>query len=76
MQISLGMCLYNLKRYGDAKAAFRKASETPRSERTASQWIKVIDADVERNRQIQLAEEAARKKRQELDAKKAKAARV
>lgn len=76
MQVSLGMCLYNLKRYGDAKSAFRKASETSRSERTASQWIKVIDADVERNRQIQLAEEAARKKRQQLDAKKAKAARV
>lgn len=76
MQISLGMCLYNLRRYDDAKAAFRKASETPRSARTASQWIRVIDADVERNRQIQLAEEAARKKRRELEAKKAKAARV
>jgi tetratricopeptide (TPR) repeat protein len=76
MQISLGMCLYNLRRYSDAKAAFRKASKTPRSVRTADQWIRVIDADVERNRQIKLAEEAARKKRQELDAKKAKALRV
>lgn len=76
MQISLGMCLYNLRRYSDAKAAFRKASETPRSVRTADQWIRVIDADIERNRQIKLAEEAARKKRQELDAKKAKALRV
>ena len=76
MQISLGMCLYNLRRYSDAKAAFRKASETPRSVRTADQWIRVIDADVERNRQIKLAEEAARQKRKELDAKKAKALRV
>ncbi|MGB5336339.1 MAG: hypothetical protein WBN07_12020 [Woeseiaceae bacterium] len=76
MQISLGMCLYNQRKYADAKAAFRKAGETPRSERTASQWIKVIDADVERNRQIRLAEEAARKKRQELDAKKAAAQRA
>lgn len=75
-RISLGMCLYNLKRYGDAKSAFRKAADTPRSARMAGQWIKVIDADVERNRQIRLAEEAARKKRQELDAKRAKAARV
>lgn len=76
MQISLGMCLYNLRRYSDAKAAFNKAAETPRSVRTASQWIKVIDADLERNRQIQLAEEAARKKRQELEKKKSSAARA
>jgi tetratricopeptide (TPR) repeat protein len=71
VQISLGMCLYNLRRYPDAKAAFRKASETPRSQRTAAQWIRVIDAEVERNRQIRLAEEAARKKRQQLEAKRA-----
>jgi len=76
MQISLGMCLYNLRRYSDAKAAFNRAADTPRSSRTANQWINVIDADVERNRQIKLAEEAARKKRQQLDAKKAQALRV
>jgi tetratricopeptide (TPR) repeat protein len=76
MQISLGMCLYNLKRYGDSKSAFRKAANTPRSQRTANQWIRVINADLERNRQIRLAEEAARKKRQELDAKKALSARA
>lgn len=73
VQISLGMCLYNLRRYGDAKTAFRNAGKVPRSQRTASQWIKVIDAEVERNRQIRLAEEAARKKRQELEAKRAAA---
>ncbi|MCO4810271.1 MAG: hypothetical protein KC572_01630 [Gammaproteobacteria bacterium] len=71
VQISLGMCLYNLRRYPDAKAAFRKASEAPRSQRTAAQWIRVIDAEVERNRQIRLAEEAARKKRQQLEEKRA-----
>ncbi len=76
MQISMGMCLYNLKRYSDAKSSFRQAAKTPRSRRTSNQWIRVIDADVERNRQIRLAEEAARRKRQELNAKKAKAARV
>ena len=69
----MGMCLYNLKRYSDAKAAFNKAAKTPRSARTSGQWIKVINADVERNRQISLAEEAARKKRRELEEKKAKA---
>jgi len=71
VQISLGMCLYNLRRYPDAKAAFNKAAKTPRSQRTAAQWIRVIDAEVERNRQIRLAEEAARKKRQQLEAKRA-----
>ena len=72
-QISLGMCLYNLRRYGDAKTAFRNAAKVPRSQRTASQWIQVIDAEVERNRQIRLAEEAARKKRQQLEAKRSAA---
>jgi len=76
IQISLGMCLYNLREYSAAKAAFDEASRTPRSSRQADQWIRVIEAEVERNRQIALAEEAARKKRRELEAKKAKAARA
>ncbi len=76
MQITLGMCQYNLRRYSAAKTAFREAAKTPRSARTSNQWIKVIDADVERNRQIKLAEEAARKKRQEIEAKRAEAQRV
>jgi tetratricopeptide (TPR) repeat protein len=75
-QISLGMCLYNLRRYDDAKTAFRNAAKVPRSQRTANQWIRVIDAELERNRQIRLAEQAARKKREQLEAKRAKAGRV
>jgi tetratricopeptide (TPR) repeat protein len=75
-QISLGMCLYNLRRYDDAKTAFRTAGKVPRSQRTANQWMRVIDAEVERNRQIRLAEEAARKKRQQLEAKRAKVGRA
>ena len=74
VQISLGMCLYNLRRYGDAKTAFRKASKVPRSQRVANQWMNVIDAEVERNRQIRLAEEAARKKREQLEAKRSASA--
>ena len=73
-QISLGMCLYNLRRYSDARKAFVEAGKVPRARRTSSSWVKVIDAEVERNRQIRLAEEAARKKRQELEAKRAAAA--
>ena len=75
-QISLGMCLYNLRRYDDAKTTFRAAARVPRSQRTANQWIRVIDAELERNRQISLAEQAARKKREQLEAKRAKAGRI
>jgi tetratricopeptide (TPR) repeat protein len=76
IQISLGMCLYNLRKYGDAKKAFRQAAKVPRSQRTSGQWIRVIDAEVERNRQIRLAEEAARKKRKEIDERRAQSGRA
>ncbi len=75
-QISLGMCLYNLRRYEPAKQAFRNAARVPRSQRTANQWINVIDAELERNRQIKLAEDAARKKREQLENKRNKASRA
>ena len=65
-QISLGMCLYNLKKYADAKKAFRKAGETARSKRVANQWVAVIDSDLARNEQIRLAENAARIRQEEL----------
>jgi len=65
-QISLGMCQYNLKKYNDAKKSFTAAATTPRSRRVANQWIAVINSDLERNRQIQLAETAARKRQEEL----------
>jgi tetratricopeptide (TPR) repeat protein len=76
IQISLGMCLYNLRRYGDAKSAFREAAKVPRSQRTSGQWIRVIDAELERNRQIRLAEEAAQKKRREIEARRAQSSRA
>ena len=76
IQISLGMCLYNLRRYNESKASFREAAKTPRSQRTSGQWIRVIDAEIERNRQIRLAEEAARKKRKEIDERRAKSSRA
>lgn len=76
IQISLGMCLYNLQRYADAKKAFREASRTPRSQRTSRQWIRVIDAEIERDRQIRLAEEAARKKRKEIEDRRTQSSRA
>jgi tetratricopeptide (TPR) repeat protein len=74
--ISLGMCLYNLRQYSDAKTAFRQAAKVQKSRRMANQWLRVIDAEIERNRQIRLAQEAARKKREEVDARRAASSRA
>jgi tetratricopeptide (TPR) repeat protein len=75
-QISLGMCLYNQRKYTAAVQAFQAAAKTPRSRRVANQWISVIRAEVERNEQIRLAEEAARKKRAEIEERRQKAGRA
>ncbi|MGI9222245.1 MAG: tetratricopeptide repeat protein [Woeseiaceae bacterium] len=75
-QISLGMCQYNERKYQAAIEAFRAAAKTPRSRRVSNQWINVINADVERNRQIRLAEEAARKKRAEIEERRKASGRV
>jgi tetratricopeptide (TPR) repeat protein len=69
-QISLGMCLYNLRQYGDSKKEFAKSAKVEKSRRVSNQWMRVIDAEVERNRQISLAVEAARKKRAEVQARR------
>ena len=76
IQISLGMCLYNQQKYSESKTAFRKAAKVPRAQRVSRQWIRVIDAEIERNRQIRLAEEAARKKRREINERKAQSSRA
>ena len=75
-QISLGMCLYNLRQYNDAIKAFQAAAKTTRSRRISNQWVNVIRADIQRNEQIRLAEAAARKKRQEIDERLAKSGRI
>jgi tetratricopeptide (TPR) repeat protein len=75
-QISLGMCLYNERRYQSAIGAFREAGKTPSSRKIAQQWIAVINADVERNEQIRLAQQAAEKKRKEVEARRAKTERL
>ena len=69
--ISLGMCLYNLREYSDARRAFQASARAERSRRISNQWIRVIDAEVERNRQIRLAQEAARRQREEVEARRA-----
>jgi len=75
-QISLGMCLYNLHQYQTAISAFQEAAKTPKSRRMANQWIAVIGQEVERNDQIRMAEEAARKKRQEIEQRREKSGRL
>lgn len=65
-QISLGMCLYNLKRYEDAITAFRAAGRAERSQNMSRQWIDVIESDIARDEQIRLAEVAARRQQQAL----------
>lgn len=75
-QISLGMCLYNLQKYSDAIKAFQAAAKTARSRRLSNQWINVVRAEIERNKQIRIAEDAARKKRQEINDRLAKIGRV
>lgn len=70
-QISMGMCLYNQKKYNDAIKAFREAGKTKRSARIAQQWVTVIESDLERNEQIRLAEAAAQKQQKEIAARRA-----
>lgn len=74
-QISLGMCQYNLKKYSEAKKAFVQAGKTRRSKRISIQWIAVINADLERNRQIRFAEKAARERQEELAQRRRESAR-
>jgi len=75
-QISLGMCLYNQRKYRPAIEAFQAAAKTERSRRVSNQWINVINADVERNEAIRDAEEQARKKRAEIDERLRRSGRV
>lgn len=74
-QITLGMCLYNQKEYQSAIEAFRAAAGTERTRRMARQWIDVIEADIERDRQIEMAEAAARRQQEQLAQRRRKAAR-
>lgn len=70
-QISMGMCLYNQKKYNEAIKAFREAGKTKRSSKIAQQWVTVIETDIERNEQIRLAEAAAQKQQKEIAARRA-----
>lgn len=51
-QIVLGMCLYEQKQYNPAKEAFRQARKDSRSRKSADQWIRFIESEQDRNRQL------------------------
>jgi tetratricopeptide (TPR) repeat protein len=75
-QISLGMCQYNLRKYNSAITAFQTAGKTSRSRKISNQWINVIRAEIQRNEHIKFAEDAARKKLQEVAERREKAGRA
>jgi tetratricopeptide (TPR) repeat protein len=54
-QVVLGMALYNLGRYDEARAAFTEAGRDPRSEQVATQWLHFLQTEIARA--AQLAEE-------------------
>ena len=75
-QISLGMCLYNLRQYSASIKSFQAAARTARSRRVSNQWINVIRADIERNKQIREAEENARKQRLAIEERRKRSGRA
>lgn len=65
-ELTLGICLYHLADYQEARRAFRTAAAVTRSATTAWQWIRTIDADVKRLQIIEEAEALAAEKRATL----------
>ena len=51
-RIVLGMALYNLGKYKEAKNAFAEARKDKRSEKIASQWLKFLDTEIEREAEL------------------------
>ena len=51
----LGACLFELDEYGQARTAFQSAEEDSRSQTSARSWIRYVNAEEERERQLQAA---------------------
>ncbi len=51
----LGACLFELDEYGQARTAFQSAQEDTRSRTSATSWIRYVNAEEERERQLQAA---------------------
>ncbi len=52
-RLVLGMAYFNDKQYTRAREAFQAAGRDERSEKYASQWLKYLDSELERQRKLQ-----------------------
>ena len=51
----LGACLFETKEYGAARTAFNAAAEDTRSRTAARSWIQYVDAEEDREQQLNAA---------------------
>ena len=51
-RLVLGMAYFNVKEYDKAREAFKAAGRDERSEKYASQWIKYMDSELQRQRSL------------------------
>lgn len=54
-QMILGACLFELKEYSQARTAFQTAAEDNRSRTSARSWIDFVNAEEDREQQLQAA---------------------
>ena len=63
----LGMCLFELDQFEEAKKAFRKAARDKKIERRARNWIKFIETEQARVEKLNESIRQARKARETID---------
>ncbi len=66
----VGMCLFELERFEEAKTAFRQAAKAPKVEKRARNWITFIESEQQRIRELN---ESIRRAREARDAARAQA---
>jgi tetratricopeptide (TPR) repeat protein len=52
VEITLGMALYELERWDEARTAFRDAQDAPESRATAAQWVAYLDKEQARRAEL------------------------
>lgn len=50
--LMLGVCLFELKEYGEARQAFQAAARDERTRRSAQQWLDYVQSEQSRERQL------------------------
>jgi tetratricopeptide (TPR) repeat protein len=51
-RLVLGMALFNLNEYDEARKAFKEAAKDDRSKKYAQQWIKYMDNEIKRQEEL------------------------